>query len=134
MYDIETRVHYQPSYIGMAQKPALDLSLIPFPSDQITVGQIRREQPDLFEDALEFSRSHLDAFNAGATIRDELVLVSNAFAGRQDRQTEDERREILHRLNDDYCRYGISSGLQQTQQLVRDMEAAAEGQAGTERA
>jgi hypothetical protein len=116
------------------EKPALDLNLIPFPSDKITIGQVRREQPELFDDPLEFSRTHMDAFNIGATIRDELVLVDNAFAGRQDRQAEDERREILHRLNDDYCRYGVSSGMQQTQQLVRDMEAAAQRQAGTGRA
>ena|ERR1700722_8759986 len=114
--------------------PSLDLSQMPFPTDKVTIGAIRQRQPSLFinEDA------DIARFDVFATMSVERVLAKKAFAkaaGLPDPFPDDgsmstyTRQEAVWMLNSDYQRYGISTGLHQTRELVKDFEKAAADQA-----
>ncbi len=110
-----------------------DFSGIAFPSDQITIAQIRKEQPYMFAfDTL--GTDHASNFDAINTIRCELILAEKAWAsalGHSEPQPDFDRREEIAMLNDDYVRYGLSTGIAKTRQLVRDFEKAVAEQART---
>ena len=109
----------------------IDLSAIALPSDHLTLGQLRRRQPTIF-DRFRVPRISADLLEALATVHLENTVARRAFAAacaQPDPHPEEDRGELLRLLNDEYCRYGISSGLQQTRELVRALEAAAVRQA-----
>ncbi len=117
---------------GQKKQTAIpDFSTIQFPSDRITIAQIRKEQPYMFtRDAL--GEAHAGNFDAVNTIRCELILAEKAWAaalGRPDPQPDCHRLEEIAMLNDDYVRYGLSTGIWKTRQLVRDFEKAVAAQA-----
>jgi hypothetical protein len=112
--------------------PALNLSAIEFPSDRITVGQLRKEQPEAFDEIGKYTNITFRTVNVAATIATERKLVEKAFAaalGLPDPSPNYSRRYEIDMLNDDYCRYGLSTGKQATTQLVRELEKAAKLQA-----
>lgn len=114
------------------QQPTVpDFSTISFPSDRITIAQIRKEHPDIFtEDGLFAARA--SSFLAISTILCELGLAKKAWASvlrKPDPQPNENRLEQITMLNDDYVRYGLSTGIAKTRQLVRDFEKAVAEQA-----
>lgn len=114
-----------------AKTPRFDPTGIKFPSDAITLGQIRVQEPNLFCPHV-LDRLHADEIDAVATHRWELRLAEKAFAevlGLPNPLPRDDRRGVVQMLNEAYKQYGISSGMHQTRQLVRDIEAAAVEQA-----
>jgi hypothetical protein len=113
--------------------PGLDLLEIQFPSDAVTFGQMRKLQPDLFTPEGLVSGRVGDIVLLSA-MYSEHQLAETAFAaalGLQDPHSQFDRRDLILCLNSDYLKYGISTGLQQTYQLVRDFERAAVAQAQT---
>jgi hypothetical protein len=115
----------------------LDLSGIDFPSDRVTIGQIRREQPEYFEDYLPAQDHGLSALNIASTVAMEVSLAKNAYSkatgGAHDRISTSVRRERIEALHDDYVDYGISNGLAQTKELIRALERDAVKQAKQQR-
>jgi hypothetical protein len=122
-------------------KPILKLDLIAFPTDQITIGQLRQRQPQLFTEKGIFgparkgysARGQIDAFTA---MESERRLAQKAFAaaaGQPDPHPDVDRMEERRYLNEEYVAYGLSSGPQQTNQLIRDIESSAARQAGRKR-
>jgi len=113
--------------------PPLDWSKIEFPSDRITVAQLRKDQPQLLEDAETAIEYRMTDLNVLATIASERELAQRAFAAAMGRADPIpammSRSQKIDLLNDDYVRYGISKGLQQTRLLVRELETAAKRQA-----
>jgi len=109
----------------------LNPETIAFPSDRITLGQIRKRYPFLFDHETGHQYS-FDYIEPVGTQGAELALAERAFAaslGLPDPHPDDTRQELLHMLNADYVRWGISSGLQQTRLFVSELEASAVGQA-----
>jgi hypothetical protein len=65
-----------------------------------------------------------------------MTLAKKAFAaaaGLPDPHPDDDRRESIIMLNEDYRRFGISTGLEQTRRLVSGFEAEAARQASVDR-
>jgi hypothetical protein len=109
----------------------LDFAALPLPSDRVTLGMLRRRQPTVF-DRLSDWRIPADLLEILATVHLENIVARRAFAAeckQPDPLPTEDRRELIRMLNDDYQRYGISSGMQETRQLIRDLEAAARQQA-----
>jgi hypothetical protein len=113
-----------------------DISQVAFPTDRLTLGDIRKRQPHLFTGLFGASepRYHLSDLQIFATLSVERVLAKRAFAaaaGLPDPHPLGSssamftRQEGVWMLNDDYKRYGLTAGLHQTREMVRRFEAAA---------
>lgn len=114
-----------------AKTPQFDPTGIKFPSDAITLGQMRAREPSLFRPPV-LDRLRAWEIDAIVTHRWELRLAEKAFAevlGLPNPLPNDDRRSIVEMLNRGYKLFGVSSGIQQTWQLVRDFESAAAEQA-----
>ncbi len=109
-----------------------DLSKIEFPTDRLTVGELRKRQPRLFD--LLIHRSHnLNSVLVTATMAVEQELAFKAFARAAGLPDPDPNlvtspSELMRMLDQDYRRQGISMGYQQTKQMVREFEKAAAAQ------
>lgn len=107
-----------------------DLEAIDFPTDRITLKHIRQLNPGLFADLMgEVDFDSIDAFTAH---KYERVLAENAFAqalGLEPPHKDFERFEPLESLDSDYQRYGLSTGIHQTRELIRSFESEAARQA-----
>ena len=105
-----------------------------YPSDNVTMGQLRARFPELFNGkAIYSNRLSSLTLDIVGTMALEQALAEKAFAkaaGLPDPDPDPlvSRREAMRMLNEDYRRYGISSGPQQTRELVRSFEAAAANQ------
>ncbi len=121
------------------QETGLDLKPIAFPTDRLTIGDLRRDQPVLFsQEGLfrSYSSSSAGLLNVLTAMLSERILAEKAFAkaaGQADRWASEERREHLDALNEYYVRLGLSSGPRATRELVRQIEQAAVAQAPTGR-
>jgi hypothetical protein len=94
------------------------------PSDRITLGQMRLQEPNLF--TRENPNGILDAEGISLQ-RIEQELAEWAFAAAAGRSPEpiDDRPEVIEILTRGYQRYGLSSGMNQARELVRQLEAEA---------
>jgi hypothetical protein len=111
--------------------PRLDLSKVRFPTDRLTIGQLRAEQPDIYTSKNLRGRASVDA-NVFATMITEIEFAETAFAkavGLPAPYPNESQPERISWLNVDYKRYGISTGAQATRQLAREIEKAAVEQA-----
>ncbi|QOJ14160.1 MAG: hypothetical protein HRU75_05725 [Planctomycetia bacterium] len=110
-------------------RPRLKHAAIAYPLDSVTFGQMRRREPLLFDHVVMENKGRIEVI---ATHVFEQVLAEKTFARHlalPDPYPRFDRSEILSALNDSYKEYGISTGMQQTRQLARDIEAAAARQA-----
>lgn len=111
--------------------PQFDPTGLRFPTDVITLGQMRAREPGLFRpNAMDRLRAR--EIDAIVTHRWELRLAEKAFAevlGLPNPLPNDDRRSVVEMLNRAYKLFGVSSGIQHTWQLVRDFESAAAEQA-----
>ncbi len=116
--------------------PTLRLEALSFPTDRITIEQLRRDQPDLFSEKGLFGKRGHDAagwINVLAAMQSERVLAQKAFAaaaGQPDPQPDEDRHDQIDCMNEYYVRVGLSSGVRQTQQMARAIETAASQQFG----
>jgi hypothetical protein len=108
--------------------PQFDHLAVEFPTDRITFGQMRRAEPQ------DFGPQHFDKLkgcDTFATHSWELMAARKAFAaaaGLPDPHPGVDRGQIISTLNDAYKEYGLSTGLEMTRQLVRDLESAVANQ------
>lgn len=112
--------------------PGFDPAAIALPSDAITLGQMRRHDPEAFSTFSRLMDARADEIDAIGTHCMDLVLAESAFAraaGISDPHHQHWQKEYRSLLNDAYKEYGLSTGMQQTRQLVRDFEAQAIRQA-----
>lgn len=124
------------------EPPKIDLSRIDFPSDRITIKAVRATRPGSGFDAkvAEYPEGK-DAFDElVACLSTERELASKAFdaalrgvdpkrIGTRDHKSAWDRQEIISALDSEYRAYGLSSGRQQSIQLIRQIEAQAVAQA-----
>lgn len=109
-----------------------DLSAIEFPSDQVTVSQLRKRQPTLLN-CLEHHPDNINQLEVIGTMAIEQEFALRAFAreaGLPDPYPNPltGRSETISILDKDYRRYGISNGPAQTKQMIRAVEKAAAAQ------
>ena len=117
----------------------LDFARIEFPSDKLTVGQVRRlhgdridrETPTFF-DAEPYCGSA--AFALGNMLGMERALAAYAYnraAGEAWKEVSPgfDRDTLAGDLAEDYVRYGLAAGEKSAALLVRRFEARAAGQA-----
>lgn len=107
--------------------PPLDVTKIDFPSDKVTVGQMRRLQPESFTQA-NFVKLRGDEIPIVSAMCLEEMLAQKAYAsaaGLPDPYPDDDRLESIRWLYDEYAQYGLSSGVKHTRELVRGFEKAA---------
>lgn len=120
--------------------PTIDYASLSFPSDHITLADIRRAHPDRFdtEDGRRFKSIELEdkSFTVSLIIHLEHLLARAAFekaAGLPGNVLHDvgllEREECIEELTGFYQAYGVAQGPQHTEMLVRDLEARAASQA-----
>lgn len=112
--------------------PGFDPTAIAFPSGAITLDQMRRHDPEAFSTFSRLMDARADDIDAIGTHCMELALAESAFAraaGISDPHHQHWQKEYRSLLNDAYKEYGLSTGMQQTRQLVRDFEAQAIRQA-----
>jgi hypothetical protein len=125
-----------------AETPKIDLSRIDFPSDRITVKALRAARPGSgFDDKVAVYPEGKNAFDEFvACLSTERELAGKAFdaalqghdlkrIGKGDHKPAWDRQEIVSALDSEYRAYGLSSGRQQSIQLIRQIEAQAVAQA-----
>ena len=113
--------------------PSLDFSKLAFPSDKITFGRIRQENPEVFTNTRKLFDHSFDSLQIAFVVIREMALAERAYAlamGQPDPHPDkyDPEVDVSH-LNAEYRTFGVSSGMHQTKQFVRDIEAAARQQA-----
>jgi len=111
-----------------------ELSKVRFPTDAVTMAQVRRDQPELIYSDKELLNPYRRITNVHIleTMRTEHILASKAWAkaiGLADPFPTHHRREEIGFLIDDYQRYGLSTGANQTKELIRVFEKEAAHQA-----
>ena len=98
-----------------------------FPTDRVRLGQMRQAEPQLFEysQLVSINARQLELIAAHCC---ELTLAENAFAnaagGDAPHPTSD-REQATSLLHGVYLRYGLSDGIHQTREMIRDLERAA---------
>lgn len=110
--------------------PRFDPKGIKFPTDAITLGRMRAEDPAIFT-IRGMGKAVASEIDALLVHNVELQIADRAFElalGRPE-PMGDTRQDQIRMLNQAYKEYGLSSGMHQTRQLVRDIEAAAVEQA-----
>lgn len=112
--------------------PTLDLTALHLPTDELSLGIIRRRIPELFASYDALHEQRLGNLDIIVTMYAEVELAQMAFAkalGRPDPNPSVSRNELISELNTEYKRYGLSTGIEKTKQLARDIERAAREQA-----
>ena len=111
--------------------PVLNRSAIEFPSDRITIGEIRARQPEFFTGHL--SKHQLLDLVPMCMVDLENVLAERAFAATlrapDPHQQDSDSRQLAHDLDSYYREWGISNGPEQSKELIRRFQQAAVSQA-----
>jgi len=112
--------------------PQCEAATIRFPSDAITLGAMRRAQPDLFSVGGMLNGAVADS-DALSVLRREIKLAEKAFAAALWLSDPfpaemDHRDELIKDLSEAYSAYGISTGPQASLELIKGIEAEAVAQ------
>ncbi len=117
--------------------PPLDLSVIQFPSDKLTLGQVREldhsvNGADVFSSSDKLSDARATDIYSIIPIFNEMRLAEKAYAislGLADPWPFVPRAEVVRLLHEQWKEDGISSGPHQSTQFIRNIEQAAVRQA-----
>ncbi|HLN31732.1 MAG TPA: hypothetical protein VK395_28590 [Gemmataceae bacterium] len=122
----------------------IEYRLIRFPSDKLDIAAMRRAHPDLFdvenasfEEVLTTLPEDNDGPLIGSMLRLERMLAQNAYEEVRGVFTEgnvisnEEKPGFIDELTGYYVKYGLATGRQHAQQMIRDFEAQATSQART---
>jgi hypothetical protein len=115
----------------------IDYTSIRFPSDRITVADIRRAHPGSFdvEDGGRFRECSRNFFPLDTVIYLERLLARAAYEkaiGKPGDILDDrglERSDCMKDLTKFYATYGVAKGAHLTEQLIREIESQAASQA-----
>lgn len=111
--------------------PVLDITKIILPTDRVTLGQMRRREPRLFDSS---NTSMYRAENAFAIVAFQLEqsLAEKAFAKELKIPEGDsyfDRRRLISLVDDAYRKLGLSTGKHESQEMIKSFEDAARQQA-----
>ena len=110
----------------------LDLTKMEFPSDQLTVGAIRRLDPEVFASRNHGEDDYLGRLQFFQVLAHEMDLAVLAFAKAAGAPPPDlgvSREEFAQQLLIDYEKIGIGSGPASRQALLQKIESDAVAQA-----
>lgn len=118
----------------------IDWTAIEFPSDRLTLGAIRKQHVDLLVDADRGAHVQYSQFDTFPMLAAEMDIAAVAYARaaglpdpfahlHEEVAGMKSRPAMVAVLDNAYQKYGLSSGPQLTEHLVRGIEAAAEKQA-----
>lgn len=110
----------------------IDFSKIDFPTDKLTFGQLRRRAANqaAFANLLQAELVDVDAFQVHCF---EQTLAAKAVAKTVNAPDPDptiDQASLISYLDEGYQELGLSTGIQQTRQLIRAIEDAACREAG----
>jgi hypothetical protein len=128
------------SRVNMSEKrsfPPLDLYAIEFPSDKVTLGRVRQVENacnggHAFSSAKELDNVRATEIHAIVPLHHEMLLAEKAYAkalGLPDPDHLMSRGQLVRDLREQWKEDDISSGPQQSTQLIRNIEQAAIRQA-----
>lgn len=116
----------------------IDYTSLRFPSDRITIRDMRRAHPDRFdvEGGRRFAEPEDEEdFLVGTLIYMERLVARAAFEAALGKpgdlyaERALEKEGCVEEMAEMYRRYGVSTGLEHTRQLLRDLESQAAQQA-----
>jgi len=118
----------------------LNYAVISFPSDRLTFGAIRKAYPNLFDvDVESNSKTFFDQpwmtpdldsmFYLERLLARQAYEIANGQSEETLRNRYQNNRDNVDRLGSIYLRFGLVTGQQQTEQLVREFQAHAVAQA-----
>lgn len=115
-------------------REVLDWNKLELPSDQMTLGAIRRAQPEVFADTISGISQPINNVLAFELLFKEMDLAILAFAKAAGHKRPDlgvVRSETIQELKADYAAAGIGEGPASRLALIRKIEsdAAAQGRA-----
>jgi hypothetical protein len=125
----------------MADEPKIDFIRIDFPSDKITIKDLRKlhpdqvdadESPTLFDPPLSDGSPRTIADDTiGQMLYTERLIAKEVFNEALGRQSQElfSREEYTAELAASYARYGVATGPHHAEQLVRGIETQASAQA-----
>ena len=116
-----------------ARESESDISSIEFPTDRITLGDMRRTEPGIMLNERALLDRHPVNIDAIAAAQIEHILALKAWAaasGRSDPKPLRSRRGSIEFLAQVYKDYGLATGRRQTEELVRRFEVEATRLAG----
>lgn len=114
------------------QDPQLDLTKIAFPTDRLSIKELRKLYPAEFDAEALTQFNHRPAAELNATFSVERAVAKAAFEatlGRASPQAQNEYAMDREELADSLVQYGLASGPHQAEQLIRNIEAQAVAQA-----
>jgi hypothetical protein len=116
----------------------VNFTSIQFPSDEISIAQLRRQFPEHFDIGLEMPMKSQPIFFLSRAERDnaeellgnmlycERIVALDAYANAKGmKQPDCDIDEIKEDLNTFYCKFGLSQGEHQTVELIREIERQA---------
>ena len=118
----------KPSWHDVDDNFRPDLSSIDFPSDHITIGQMRQQQPDILESDLPLAVGEPREIRAIHVARIEHLVAKKAWAaaiGLPDPAPSVRMQNELPIINDVYKLCGLSEGGKSTEELIRRIETEA---------
>ena len=110
----------------MSDIPPIDFSRIPFPTDKLTVGDIRARTPHFFE------TWEVNLENLQGLLMTERTVAGKAYAAalrQPDPHPNWRQDDLTLALMDVYKAYGLTTGIKHTRELKKSIEAAAQAQA-----
>jgi hypothetical protein len=113
--------------------PHIEFSLIPFPSDELSIRRLRDRFPKSFDrtnDDIRFFRSAVDDVDVMMKIEGQLARKSFHDAlGRETKAPGWGWEQARANLTDLYVQFGLASGPHHAEQLIREFEHTAADQA-----
>jgi len=119
----------QPPLDRSNPEPRLDLTRIDFPSDRITIKNLRQLSPQAFDPRSKEWADFEDDLELPGFLRLERDLANAAFDAVLGRRTVVMSGEEVEMLAALYVRYKLASGPHHAEQLIRSFEQAAAEQA-----
>lgn len=120
-----------PAKPSLPDTPVFDPSSIDFPTDRITIGQMRKAEPNGWRDAggKRAGAEGLNIYALELRVAEDFFATALGLPSPESSLSLSDDESLVECFNDAYVKYGISSGMEKTKQILRDFEAAVKKQA-----
>lgn len=123
-------MEYRDKFRGLDK---FDLSSISFPTDNLTIGQLRKLYPKDFNAFPAAGRHFSFAESTAALVEQERIYATGVYAQAMGLKSvllsKDEVETAAECIAADYQNFGLASGPEQAEQLIRDIADQVQAQA-----